>query len=246
MARQRHLNSAPIVEAIIDLRVGLPSAFNPQEFLSLSNILADRYPTNEPRKMFAGAFGLEEGKPFIQPPEDKGIQGYVYKSKDEKNVVQFRIDGFTFSRLYPYTEWEDVLLEAKGLWKLYSSISVPELITRVALRYINRLDIPLPIDDLQEYFTAPPKIPDSLPQEMRHFFIKIVIQESDISANIVQALQGSSKPEHVGIIFDIDVFKRQESGFDEDTIWQTFEQLRDLKNRIFFESITEKTARMYE
>jgi len=247
MARQRHLNKAPITEAIIDFRVILPSGFEPQEFSNLSVDLSGRYPKNEPRRIITGAFGMEKGKPFIETPEDKGIQGYIYKSEDEKNVVQFRLDGFTFNRLYPYTEWESVLSEAKNLWQLYSSKSKPELITRIAVRYINRLDLQLPIKDFEEYLTAPPKIPASLPQEVSRFLTRIVIHDADITANIIQSLDKSPKPDHVGIILDIDVFKiKEKSGFDKVNVWTEFEKLRELKNRIFFESITEKTARLYE
>ncbi len=47
----------------------------------------------------------------MQFPRDEGIQGYFYKSDDGKNIARFRKDGFTFSRLKPYTDWESVLVE---------------------------------------------------------------------------------------------------------------------------------------
>lgn len=245
MATQRHLEKAPITEAIIDLRVILPSNFDAQEFSKLSEEIAARYPKKEPRKLFTGSFGVQEGKPFIGPTEDKGIQGYFYKSEDERNIVQFRLDGFTSNRLHPYTKWESVISEAKNMWELYCSISKPELITRVAVRYINRLELPLPID-FEHYLTAPPKIPDSLPQELSGFLTRMVISEAGITANIIQSLDRSTKPDHGVIILDIDVFEVKESGFDKEKVWPEFEQLRSFKNRIFFKSITEETARLYE
>ncbi len=246
MAKQRYLRNAPIIEAIIDFRVTLPSHFNPEDFSSFSRELSDRYPKNEPRRVFAAAFGIKEDKPFVEEPEMKGIQGYIYKSGDEKNIAQFRIDGFTFSRLNPYTEWESVFSEAKSLWELYSSKSLPELISRIAVRYINRLDLPQQMKGFEEYLTAPPPIPESLPQEASHFLTKIVIHEGDIKANIIQALTKSPKPEHIGVILDIDVYKANKLGIDESSVWSEFDRLREMKNRVFFESITEKTARLYE
>lgn len=246
MASQRHLNNAPIIEAVIDIRVNLPPAFNPEEFLSFSEHLSGEYPKNEPRRIFTGAFGIKEDKPFIEEPVIKGIQGYIYKSEDEKNIVQFRIDGFTFSRLNPYTEWQSVFSEAKRLWGLYSSKSSPELITRIAVRYINKLDIPLSMNDFKEYLTAPPEVPGSLPQGISQFLTKIVIHEEDITANIIQMLDKSIKPDHIGVILDIDVFKVKKLGFDKESVLLEFNQLRDFKNRIFFESITEEMARLCE
>ena len=41
------------------------------------------------------------------------VDGYVFTSADGKQVVQYRLDGFTFSRLRPYTRWEEVFAEAQ-------------------------------------------------------------------------------------------------------------------------------------
>ena len=246
MAIQRYLKNAPLTEALIDIRVGLPSVFDPKDFLSLSNDISDKYTKSEPRQLFTAAFGVEAGKPFTQATENKGIHGYICKSEDGKDVVQFRIDGFTFSRLYPYSEWETVLSEAKRLWGLYSMKCSPELITRIAVRYINRLDLPLPIKDFADYLTAPPLVPDSLPQGVSQFLTRVVIHDADLTANIVQTMKSITKADNIGVILDIDVFKLKEKGFEESSIWPEFEKLRDFKNRIFFDSITEKTARLYE
>ena len=245
MLKIRHLKNAPIVEALIDFRATLPSQFNPEEFSSLSKVLSDDYPKNEPRRIITGSFRIEKGVPVVKPPEGK-FHGYIFKSEDEKNVAQFRIDGFTFSRLNPYTEWEKVFEEAKKLWELYYSIASPETIPRIAVRYINKLALPLPIGDFEEYFTEPPRIPSALPQGVIEFFSRIVIHEEEIIANMVMALQSQPKSDHIEIIFDIDTYKNKPSGFDKDEMWPVFERLRDFKNRIFFESITEKTVRLYE
>ena len=246
MAIYRHLKNAPLTEALIDIRVSLPSIFDSKDFLSLSNDISEKYTKSEPRQLFTAAFGVEAGKPFTQATESKGIHGYICKSEDGKDVVQFRIDGFTFSRLNPYSEWETVLSEAKRLWGLYSIKCLPELITRIAVRYINRLDLPLPIKDFADYLTAPPLVPDSLPQGVSQFLTRVVIHDADITANIVQTMKSSPKADHIGVILDIDVFNMEKDGFEESSIWPEFEKLRDFKNRIFFESITEKTARLYE
>ena len=246
MAIHRHLKNAPLTEALIDIRVGLPPVFDQKDFISLSKDISDKYTKSEPRQRFTATFGVEAGKPFTQATESKGIHGYICKSEDGKDVVQFRIDGFTFSRLNPYSEWETVLSEAKRLWGLYSIKCLPELITRIAVRYINRLDLPLPIKDFADYLTAPPLVPDSLPQGVSQFLTRVVVHDADITANIIQTMKSSPKPDHIGVILDIDVFNLKEDGFEESSIWPEFEKLRDFKNRIFFESITEKTARLYE
>lgn len=245
MAEQRHLTHAPIVEAILDFRVKLRPAFDVTAFTSLKETLHD-YPYMEDKRLIVTGFGVA-GKQVQSSLEDKGLVGYFFKSHDEKNIVQFRKDGFTFSRLYPYTEWALVSADAKRLWELYRATAMPEEVTRVALRYINKLSIPLPIRDFDEYLNAPPAIPKTLPQELSQFMTRVVIRDpgTDIQANIIQALQQGDTPEVVTIILDIDV-SRQRASFEEGEIWSTFEQLHILKNRIFFDSITERAAILYE
>jgi uncharacterized protein (TIGR04255 family) len=246
MAERRHLNNAPIVEAIIDFRVRLAPTFDVTTFATLKETLSVDYPKMKNRREFVTGIGFAD-KQVQQIFEDKGLRGYFFESDDDRNVVQFRKDGFTFSRLKPYTEWETVRAEAKRLWGLYSAKAPPELVTRIAVRYINQLSIPLPIDDFADYLTAPIPIPKTLPQHVDQFMTRVALRDvaTDMRANIIQALQECTKPDEVTIILDIDVYKQQEGGFEDSKIWSTFEQLRELKNQIFFDSITEKTARLF-
>lgn len=160
MQEYLHLKNAPITEAIIDFRVKLHPDFQVKEFFSLKKELHEKYPTVRERKMIEGTLEIRDGKPIQTLPVDKGLYGYFFESNDGKNVAQFRKDGFTFSRLKPYTRWEEVIQEARTLWNKYVKISSPEYVTRIATRYINHLNIPLPIAGLSDYLASPPKIPD--------------------------------------------------------------------------------------
>lgn len=245
MARQRHLNNAPVVEAVIDIRVKNPSSVEVADLLSLKETLKGDYPDVKDRRLIE--FGSKiEGKQIEQSLQDKGIDAYLFKSADGKNVVRFGIDGFAFSRLKPYTEWETVLKEARRLWGFYSSRVMPELITRIAVRYINQLELKLPIENFNRYLKAPPQIPKSLPQEISQFLTRVAIHEEDATANIVQAMAASPEPDRIRIILDIDVFKIKQAGFNNENMWSEFGKLRKLKNRIFFNSITEETARLFQ
>ena len=249
MAEVRHLNNAPITEAIIDFRVKLPSEFKVETFLELKNTIGDRFPKVEDRKLFSSQFEIKKGEP--QPPSAKyhGVQGYFFKPEADKKVAQFRIDGFTFSRLKPYTNWEEMFDEARELWGMYCEIAEPEAVTRLAARYINHINIPLPIDDLSDYFTASPKIPENVQGVISGFLSKVVVydQELDVATNIVQALEKSTKPDkYITVVLDIDSFKTGDFYANNGEMWEIFANLRNIKNQIFFSSITDETARLFE
>ena len=247
MAKYRHLENAPIHEAVIDFRVKLPESFKLQQLEPLQKELASDYPDSKTITKTGWMFGVEQNVPMSKIVTE-GISGYRLFSSDEKSVVQFRNDGFTFSRLKPYTEWETIFTEAKQLWAKYVEKASPELVTRIAARYINRLELP-PSIDFDDYLTSAPIIPKSLPQLASNFLSRITIIDptSDIKVHLTQALEESVEPrDHVIIILDIDAFKTDNYGCDDPRMWIKFNELRDMKNKVFFEMITEKTAELYK
>lgn len=249
MASIRHLKNAPITEAIVDFRVKPSPDFQAKQFLDLKKTINDQFPKSKEHRIIKGGIKFKDGKPESQFAEDQGIQGYLFMPEDEKKVAQFRIDGFTFSRLKPYSDWEELRNEARSLWKIYLDLTNPEAIARVAVRYINHIELALPIDDLSSYLTAPPKVPDNTPGAISGFLSRIMVynREGDVAANIIQALDKSTRPDRsIIVILDIDAFKKGDFKDHEHEMWDAFEELHTFKNQIFFNSITEKTARLFE
>lgn len=240
MAGVTHLNNAPISEAIIDIHVTLPPEVGPDELGSIHGNIIKDYPKKEERKRWEGEIRVN-GETLSQTTKDKGFYGFWYLAPDEKQIVQVRMDGFTFNRLKPYGDWEAMRAEANKLWRIYLKAVSPISITRVALRYINRLEFKLPISDFSDYLTAPPTVPEKLPQGVISFLTRVVIHEPEIGAAgvITQTLEPVGDKETVPIILDIDVFK-EGSAIDPDDVWKMLDELREFKNRIFFESITER------
>jgi uncharacterized protein (TIGR04255 family) len=239
------LRNAPITEALIDIRVKLPPQSDVKKIDSMHDLIKNQYPKKQEQRM-------SEIKVELKPGEETAkqltkINGFRFLSSDEKQIVQARMDGFTFNKLFPYTKWEDLRNEARRLWLIYREIACPDLVTRVALRYINNLKIPMPIKDFDEYLVSPPGVPEELPQGVSSFLSRVVIHEPSVEANaiITQALE-SVVGEVVPIILDIDVFKLRPEGIEEDGIWSTLENLRIFKNRIFFASITKKLKEMLQ
>ena len=255
-----HLNKAPIVEAVIDLRVRLPADFDIASFKALHPQFQAEYPKVEDQKLVEHEFEQVPGKQPSLSVQDHGIQGYVFRSADDANIVQFRRNGFTFNRLKPYTSWEQVFPEAKRFWKLYVETCHPIEISRIAVRYINRLMLPGPQFEFSDYLSAPPALPGGVtsslaklqpevsggPQFVSGFLSRVIINDPDahITAAVVQALEPPSEDRYIPVILDIDVFQQNVSNLDADAVLTRFEKLRDMKNRVFFGSITEKTFEM--
>ena len=244
MVAPRHLDKAPITEALVDIRVKLRSDIDLSTLESIYALFAKEYPEKRERVWFESKFDIKTK----ESETTSVIDGYLCTSSDKKQVVQVRLDGFSFSRLKQYETWEDLRKEAHRLWQLYIRLASPELITRVALRYINRLEIPLPIRDFGDYLTAPPTIPQNLPQGLTSFLTRNVIREPslDFVAIISQSLEPVGASSVVPVILDIDVFKEVQYNVGAKEIWETIDQLREFKNKLFFESITGKIVELYK
>lgn len=245
MIEKRHLPHAPIKEALIDIQVAFPEKVTVEALNSKYAQIADQYPKHE--TLQRGEFGLhnENGQPATVTIGHT-IAGYRYSSEDGHRVAQFRVDGFTFSQLEPYKTWEEMKKEAARLWEVYVDAVSPDPITRVSTRYINILKLPLNTE-LKEYLEAPPTIPAGLNQELGSFLTRVDIHDPTIEARgfLTQALEGVHD-DYAPIVLDIDVFVTKEFDPREDNLWQCLEQLRDFKNTVFFESITDKAVELFQ
>jgi uncharacterized protein (TIGR04255 family) len=162
-------------------------------------------------------------------------------------VVQFRRDGFTFSRLPPYPDWNDFVENARPFAEAYLDVMGPHYLERLALRYINHFRLPYPCD-LNDYFVGLQQLPESLPQYMSNLLTRFTLHDprTDFSANITLGLLDDLDPELIGFILDIDAFRTTDFEPDLEQAIGTFHQLREFKNAIFFELITDRNAEQHE
>ncbi len=244
-----HFPNAPITEALLDIRVKLPPQTDLAKLAVFHDGIRERYPAKQERVSWRGQIEVK-ASPAAQVSQSAagGPDGYLFTSVDGRQVVQARLDGFTFSRLKPYDKWETLRDEARELWQQYIRIASPEAVIRVALRYINRIEIPLPIRDFKEYILTTPEIAPDLPQGLDSFFMRLVIpdartQAAAIVTETVEPIDESNN--RLPLIFDVDVFRLAAFNVQDKTLWETFEQLHDLKNHIFFKSITPKAKELF-
>lgn len=171
--------------------------------------------------------------------------GWRAESSDKLHVIQAQVEGLTISRLHPYDRWETLRDYARQIWSAYMAVARPTAITRIAVRYINRLEFKSPID-FDHYLAKAPGLPDSLPQVVGGFLCRVVIpyKNTGIQVVITQALEAPKAQGIVPVLLDIDVFLERSFATDEEEHWTILEQLRDLKNKAFFGSVTDKTLEM--
>lgn len=241
-----HYKNAPITEAIIDIKVQLPSGFDPGEMQELGKLVSSDYPRAEKRTLSHATvvFG-SEASTNVQQTE----LGSAFFDAANKQVVQFRVDGFTLSRLHPYETWEHLQKEARRLWNLYKSIVKPIKITRIAVRYINQFDFPGPSVEAEDYLKIFPTISKELPSQLRDtgpFSMTVLIPQADLKGTLIinESIAIPRIPDTIPIILDLDLFVDSPSVEDEESLWRAFQELRERKNLYFECFITDKTREL--
>ena len=249
MARVRHLENAPITEAVVDFRVSLPRDFRPDRLREARERLAREYPRPVERKGMEARFEIAGGQRKEPETRDLGSQGVLLRTEDEKNVAQFRVDGFTFNRLKPYTCWEQILPEALRLWSVYVELAKPQSVTRVALRYINHMNLPSPGVKLDDYIVTSPRLPtSSVPQILSSFATRVALEypERRMMARVIQVLEVGVETPAPSLLFDIDVYRTGNFEVSTTLMGKILDDLHEYKNDIFFGSLTERFVEMFE
>ena len=240
----QHLKNAPIREALIDIHVKMPDDITIEKIEEFGQRIKDDYPGVS--KKWATKFRIEPGSP---PEREEGSRqiGYGFLSKDHRQVLQVRLNGFTFSRLRPYETWGKLRDESKRLWSLFVESLKPITIERVACRFINELPLEMPIK-LDEHITSPPLQIKGLPDLLEKFLTRVVIPNEELSAKtiITQSFDGVDQEGKGVLILDIDVFKEVSLAVESDDAWYILGSFHDYKNRIFFGSVTEHTVEKYK
>ncbi|PJA78766.1 MAG: hypothetical protein CO149_02615 [Nitrospirae bacterium CG_4_9_14_3_um_filter_51_5] len=245
----------PVCEAIIDIRI---QPLSPEALPILEKLhtqFSQEFPKKQTRYEILSSFKFEEQNLSTEIKSPNPL-GYIFGSADDKKLVQFRRDGFTFNQLKPdpdesWPGWNCIKSEAKKYWDQYFQAIALERIERLTLRYINKIVIKR-IEagglDLDEYFTAAPKIPAPLPQRLGNYFSRVDIPFPEVKAwgIIILAPHPEKSSNKMNITLDIEVFRKESSPLNNEQIWSSLDQFRETKNQIFDACLTEKAKELFQ
>ncbi len=238
------LAHAPIIEAIVDIHCDLPPNLNRGSFQSSAQkIFADQYPEFRTAFLHEQQIEIKPGKP-AKSAVKQSVRGFQALSQDKKQIVQSRFDGFSFNRLAPYSSLDDYLPEIERCWALYSSFAQPVVVKRIALRYINRLMLPLTDGKviIEKYISGGPVLPRGIPLTLtgfmhHHGFADPATRDAGHIILTAQPPENDRLP----VVFDIEAYRAVQL---PPMRWGDFlpaiASLRNLKNSIFNSTVTEE------
>jgi uncharacterized protein (TIGR04255 family) len=237
-----HLERAPIQEALIDLRATLADHLDVAKLREQGSPEPGFPSVRDAKKLEAR---LELGQQAVESRVTG--RGVFFRSEDNQRVAQFRDDGYTFNWLRPYSTWEEFAGQAHRFWEHYVAVARPQEITRVAVRYINRFPVVLPVQ-LEEVFSVSLQLPPGIAGFVEEFLYRTTFREALSHQSCNMTLTGERRPsEGADIIFDIDCFELRNFRAEDPVVWSdVLPMLRELKNRVFFSGLRDTVIERFK
>jgi uncharacterized protein (TIGR04255 family) len=242
--------SAPIIEAVVDIDCDLPANLDLQSLREAAgDALRARYPKFR-QQLIQEHVVTKEGD---APPEMRVNQVHgamQFLTEDEKQLIQFRPNGFSFNRLAPYGSLNDYLSEIESGWQTFFQLAHPVVVRKIGIRMINRILLPMEAGrlDFGDFLRVTPRLPETgSPLGFLGFLDQQMALDAATGnrANIIKTTelpQGDKLP----LILDIDVFYPCETPPAEwPVIRDRLDSLRSLKNRIFRTTLTPQCLNLF-
>jgi len=236
---------APITEGVIHLRVAGTATVDEQQ--TIVRRLTRNYPHSKPLKEFNLKIDTTGGEVSV----DQRPQGFRLNTHDQADIVLVFPDGIAIARLAPYQGWERLKERAQTAYEEWRRSTMHRAVTRIGIRYLNRIDIPLnglSMVDLANYLTFRPQIPGISDGPMAGYMVQATLPtdtpswSTSISSTIV-----TPPPllNHVSLMLDIDVFRTDQIPGNQADLWRMIDDARPIKNRVFERCITDESRKLF-
>lgn len=248
MARQRHLTRSPITEAIVDVRASVPDDSDLSRLEAVKEAMKGELPLAETMRDLDWSSRRDSKSPESSGEAAARPRGFILRSEDGTRVAKIRPDGFALIRLAPYPGWKPVFADARKLLAVYFGAASATRVLRVAIRFVNRMLLANDARPLSARFAGLPAVPKGSPRELVDYTQRMVTRDSrrGTVASVQQTIERSELSRAEAMILDVEAYVERRSGLSIAEVERRLEELRRVKNRIFFSFISERTAREYE
>ena len=191
-----------------------------------------------------------EGKPAASPPRGLFKERVQLLAKNGTRIVGVSADQLSVHMLRPYSNWEEFRPSIMEALKAYRTIAHPEGVTRIGLRYINFITIGRDEQELDRYFTIPPKFPEvESATRVLGFFNRKEAEFIDKPIRIVITFTNlePKNPDTLPYLLDIDViWIRPDNPFPMDDIAGVLEDMKVRHRQVFESLITDEARRLFD
>lgn len=244
------MENAPILEAIVSLQCDSSAEIDLPAIETLAkNHFHDAYPRLEQLVQAEATFTLPpEGEPDSKIHHQ--VNGFRLLDKSPPSeVLHFTPQAFSFNKLRPYSNFDELQKNIANGWRFYIEHFRPEVVQRIGLRYVNRIELPLKNQHLElaDYFKTMPKLPASEAQQFVGFFqtLRFECTETGYLTQVALATQ-EPKDGLYPVVMDVESFAQTtQKPQSFDAYSDIIEKLRHLKNLHFYDNLTKACLELF-
>jgi uncharacterized protein (TIGR04255 family) len=232
----------PITEAVIELRY--KEAVEPAMVDKVANLLSKEYPFDEPQQ--ALEILVEQNGTRLETR----YLGKKLSSVDRTDIFVLGLQSFVSSRLAPYTGWDEFSARTKSGWALWRDHIGNRELSRIGVRYVNRIDIPVQrgeIIDVDKYLNLRPNAPN-LGGPMSAFTVQInrPLGVDDCQLLLTSATVPSPLLGFASFLLDLDVSRESNLPWRPEDVMDLLDLMRGHKNQIFESCVTDEARKLFQ
>ncbi len=238
------LNNPPVKLALFQLKF---SAVEMNVYDKTDTLLRHKFPIRKDNievGLNLDNTSIPLGKSRLNGTSDAKIKSYIYLTSDQKERVEILEDTLTYISELLYNGWDNFIKQVESVLDVFSNVLGNVDIKRTSIRFINRFLLD-EFEKPEDYFTTViSKNGETLfPLRQYGFRLQYDIPQTNVYAIVNQSVE-SDFSNKFAYLLDIDVLDRQSLFYDKETILSCISNLREIKNKIFFDSITDKTKEL--
>lgn len=236
----------PLREAMLVIQMTFGSGNGMEAARLFSETLKGEYPDRKPVYAEGTVEDSIDGRPNPLLPHQP-IR-YVCREPDNKSVVQVGATEFDFSCLPPYPGFETFLGESRRIWERFRETSPEVTIDRLALRYLNVIELPNPVGEISDWLTVGPTIPSAFPQTVAGLYLQLELPFPDrLTRLLVTEAMGEVTSESVQtVLLELDLMREDSVPQSDEEMWAYFGSLREIKNVVFEACLTPRTRELFQ
>lgn len=241
---KRRYSQPPILEAICEIHFAPERQLSREMIEMLMPVWKDGYP--EQNVVEEKQVQLHMDMKGMRATEGNRGHKLICRSADQLRLVQLASSFLAVNQLRPYQGWEegfrDVIL---ARWKNLQEVCPMEQVSRIGLRYINRIEIPQHPLQWEEWFNFPLPLPGNLRHPSGHFHLLFQQPLSEGMRSIINI--ASAQPAPTGctwVMLDLDVVL--EAPIPAADLPRELERVHGPHSLAFEEYVSDKLRELFE
>ncbi len=254
MHQHRRYKNPPIEEALCEFRFKPGQDWDFTIPGKLQTEFGDEY-TGKPRDQRVVEVELKaQGG---RPPNlqyNEALASVQLVTKAGKRMVGVGPDVLSVHMLRPYQDpdkaeesgWAEFHPRIETALNAYWKVAAPDGVTRIGIRYINKIVIPQKTVEVSSYLTCALPEVSGLPDSRKNFMSRVEYAYSDDVRLVVSQGSIEAPSDHVGFLLDLDVIWEGATPLARDKALAKASDLRTRERAAFETVITDKTRELFD